>query len=81
MEQRTTFEVINPLAVHVTNGYSHAVRMGDLIFVSGQVALRPDGTLVGKDDARAQTEQVFANLQAVLEAAGSGLDQVGKITV
>ncbi|MER3436941.1 MAG: enamine deaminase RidA [Chloroflexota bacterium] len=81
MEQRTTFEVINPLAVHVTNGYSHAVRMGDLIFVSGQVALRPDGTLVGKDDARAQTEQVFANLQAVLEAAGSGLDRVGKITV
>jgi reactive intermediate/imine deaminase len=76
-----TFQVINPLTVHVTNGYSHAVRMGDLIFVSGQVALKPDGTLVGKDDARAQTEQVFANLQAVLEAAGSGLDRVGKITV
>ncbi len=74
-------EIFNPSTVHKTTGYSHAVRMGNLIFVSGQVALTPDGQLVGKGDAKAQAEQIFANLKAVLEAAGSGLDRVGKITV
>lgn len=75
------FTVINPTTVHPTTGYSHAVRMGDLVFVSGQVATTQAGELVGKGDIRAQTEQVFANLRAVLEAAGSGLDRVGKLTV
>src|SRR5215211_1436447 len=75
------FTVINPSTVHPTTGYSHAVRMGDLIFVSGQVAMTPAGEMVGKGDIRVQTEQVFENLRAVLEAAGSGLDRVGKITV
>ncbi len=78
---RMTFETFNPSTVHPTTGYSHAVRMGDLIFVSGQVAMTANGELVGKGDVRAQTEQVFENLRAVLEAAGSGLDRVGKITV
>src|SRR5262245_28019048 len=75
------FTVINPTTVHPTTGYSHAVRMGDLVFVSGQVATNPAGELVGKGDIQAQAEQVFANLHAVLEAAGSGLDRVGKLTV
>jgi 2-iminobutanoate/2-iminopropanoate deaminase len=75
------FTVINPSTVHPTTGYSHSVRMGDLVFVSGQVAMTPAGELVGKGDIRAQTEQVFANLRAVLDAAGSGLDRVGKIMV
>ena len=55
--------------------------MGDLIFVSGEVARDQNGELVGKGDVRAQTEQVFKNLKRVLEAAGSGLDKVGKVTV
>lgn len=75
--------VIKPSTVYVppTFSYSHAVRMGDLIFVSGQVAENAKGELVGKDDIRAQTVQVFENLRLVLEAAGSGLDLVGKVTV
>ena len=77
------FAVIQPATVHPTTGYfySHAVRMGDLIFVAGQVARNPKGELVGKDDIRAQTRQVFENLKAVLEAAGSGLHRIGKLTV
>lgn len=75
------FSVINSSTVHPTTGYSHAVRMGDLVFVSGQVAMTPTGEMVGKGDIRAQTEQVFENLRNVLEAAGSGLDRIGKITV
>ena len=76
------FQIIhNPSNVHPTTGYSHAVRMGDLLFVSGQVAQNQQGEIVGKGDARAQTEQIYRNLQTVLEASGSGLERIGKITV
>jgi 2-iminobutanoate/2-iminopropanoate deaminase len=61
--------------------YSQAVRAGGLVFVSGQLALKPDvPELVGNHVAE-QTEQVFANLRAILEAAGSGLDRLVKTTV
>ena len=78
-----TLQAIQPATVHDTTAYAyaHAVRMGDLIFVAGQVARDLDGSLVGKGDIRAQTEQVFKNLKAVLEAAGSGMHKVGKVTV
>lgn len=61
--------------------YSQAVRAGGLVFVSGQLALLP-GTpgLVG-DGIAEQTAQVFANLRAILEEAGSGLDRIVKTTV
>jgi len=49
--------------------------------VSGQLALRPDHAEIVGDSIGEQTEQVFANLQAILEAAGSGLDRVVKTTV
>jgi len=61
--------------------YSQVVRVGDLIFTSGQVALDPaTGTLV-EGGIREQTERVFANLAAVLEAAGVGFADVIKATV
>jgi len=77
------FQVIQPPTVHDTKAYSysHAVRMGDLIFVSGQVGRDRNGDLLGKGDVRVQTEQAFANLKLILEAAGSGLHKVGKVTV
>jgi reactive intermediate/imine deaminase len=76
-------QVFQPQGVHDTSGYaySHAVRMGDLIFVAGQVAIDPQGNLVGKGDVRQQTEQVFRNIEAVLNAAGSSMGKVGKLTV
>ena len=61
--------------------YSQAIRAGDFVFVSGQLALRPDhGEIVG-DSIEEQTEQVFANLRAILEAAGSSLERLVKTTV
>lgn len=61
--------------------YSQAIRWGSLIYTAGQVALDPEsGQLLGESVA-AQTEQVFANLQAVLKAAGSDLGRVIKATV
>jgi 2-iminobutanoate/2-iminopropanoate deaminase len=61
--------------------YSQAIRAGDFLFVSGQLALRPgDKELTGGTIAE-QTEQVLANLRAILEQAGSGLDRLVKTTV
>jgi 2-iminobutanoate/2-iminopropanoate deaminase len=61
--------------------YSQAIRAGDFVFASGQLALRPDhGEIVG-DSIEEQTEQVFANLKAILEAAGSSLERLVKTTV
>ncbi len=60
--------------------YSQAVATGGFLFTSGQIALRPDGTLVTGDVAD-QTRQVFANLDAVLSAAGCGRQNVVRCTV
>ena len=61
--------------------YSQAVRAGSLVFVSGQIPLDPaTGTMVD-GDIRAQTHQVFANLDAILRAAGASLDTVVRSTV
>ena len=60
--------------------YSQAIVVGDLLFTSGQIPLRADGTL-NDGDITAQTTQVLANLKAVIEAAGASLDKVVKTTV
>ena len=61
--------------------YSQAVRSGSLVFVSGQIPLDPATNAMVGGDIAAQTHQVFANLRAILEAAGSSLDQVVRATV
>ena len=60
--------------------YSQAIRCGDFVFVAGQLPLNPAGEMVGKT-IEEQTEQVFRNLKAILDAAGSGLDKIVKTTV
>lgn len=61
--------------------YSQAIRAGSLLFVSGQIPLDPaTGTLVDGDIA-AQTHRVFANLGAILDAAGATFDHVVRTTV
>ncbi len=61
--------------------YSQAIRSGGFVFVSGQLALRPGAAELSGGTIQEQTEQVFANLRAILEAAGSGLDRLVKTTV
>ena len=61
--------------------YSQAIKAGGLVFVSGQVALRPGSPEPVSDAIGEQTEQVFANLRAILEAAGSSLERIVKTTV
>ncbi len=60
--------------------YCQAMVVGDLLFTSGQIPLRPDGSL-NYGDIVAQTTQVIANLKAVIEAAGADLSKVVKTTV
>lgn len=61
--------------------YSQAVRMGNLLFCSGQIPLDPATGQLVTGDIAAQTRQVFANLGAVLAASGASFDQVARTTV
>src|SRR3712207_2445233 len=70
-----------PGAPAAVGPYSHAVRTGDLLFCSGQVALDPDsGELVG-DTPGGQARRALQNLQIVCEAAGTSLDRAIRCTV
>jgi len=64
------------------NGYSHAVagRGSRVVAIAGQVAMDEQGELVGRDDPRAQAEQVYRNLGAALAAAGVTFGDVVKLT-
>ena len=61
--------------------YSQAVKVGDFVFCSGQIPIDPATGDFVSDDAALQTEQVLINLTRVLEAAGTGLNNVVKTTV
>lgn len=65
-------------ALYERNRYSAAVRSGDLLFVSGQVGSREDGS--PEPDLPAQVKLAFANLEAVLRAAGCGFEDVIDVT-
>jgi 2-iminobutanoate/2-iminopropanoate deaminase len=61
--------------------YSQAIKANGFVYVSGQLSLKPDHAEIVGDGIAEQTEQVFANLRAILEAAGTGLDRLVKTTV
>lgn len=68
----------NRHALYEQHGYSAAIRSGDLLFVSGQVGSRDDGT--PEPDFRKQVERAFDNLDAVLAAAGCTTDNIIDVT-
>ena len=75
-------EVISTDGAPVAAGpYSQAIRAGDLVFTAGQLGLDPASGEFAADDVGGQAERALANLQAILEAAGSGLDRLVKVTV
>lgn len=81
MRSADTFELLTPTTMPKSVGYSQLaiVNGGNIVFISGQVALDKNGNFVGKDDFRAQVTQVFENLKAALAAAGSDLSDVIKL--
>ncbi len=75
---------VNPWTWQDAFGFSQGWSVDDarrVIFISGQGALGPDGAPVGEGEFERQTEQVFENLRAVLDAAGAGFDAIVKLTV
>ncbi len=61
--------------------YSQAIKAGSLLFCSGQIPLDPETGALVEGDIAAQTRRVFANVGAILEAAGTSFDRVVKTTV
>ncbi len=68
------------LAPAAIGPYSQAIHVGNLIYTSGQIALKPNGEFLN-GDIKEQTTQVLTNLQNVLEEAGSSLQKVIKTTI
>ena len=78
MPQRDAVFPENRHALYETHGYSAAIRSGDLLFVSGQVGSRADGS--PEPDFEAQVRLAFVNLEATLAAGGCTLDDVVDVT-
>jgi reactive intermediate/imine deaminase len=72
---------INPPAISAPTGYAHVVEVigpGRTIYLSGQIALDQRGNVIGAGDMKAQTEQVFRNLEAALASVGASFKDVVK---
>jgi enamine deaminase RidA (YjgF/YER057c/UK114 family) len=78
MTHRNAIFPANRHALYEAHGYSAAVRSGDLLFVSGQVGSREDGS--PEPDFAQQVELAFRNLEAVLTAAGAAFDDIIDVT-
>jgi reactive intermediate/imine deaminase len=74
-------ERINPAGMSQPTAYRHLVKAGNLLFIAGQVALDAKGTLVGKDDMKAQVRQVLENLKSVLASQEADFSSVVKINI
>jgi len=74
-------EVIVPENVHRPRGYSHAIKVGNTIYVAGQVGLDENGNLVGEGDVVAQAERAYENLKRVLEAAGAAMTDIVRLDI
>jgi enamine deaminase RidA (YjgF/YER057c/UK114 family) len=72
---------INPGTLAALPGFTHAVKVGPTVYISGEVALDSTGQLVGPGDLRAQAAQAFANLATVLRIAGVAPAEVAKLTI
>lgn len=61
--------------------YSQAVKVGNMVYFSGQIPLDPNTMMIQSNDIAVQTEQVFKNMEAVSKAAGGGLEKIVKLTI
>ena len=74
-------KIVTPEKLSKPVGYSQAVRVGNFLFISGQISEDSKGRIVGEGDFKKQTRQVFENLRAVVNAEGGSLEDIVKITV
>ena len=71
---------INPDSLSRSRGYSQVVKVGNTIYIAGQVSAGADGTIVGKGDPEAQVRQIWRNVETAVKAAGGTLQHVVKTT-
>lgn len=69
-----------PPAPALNNTYHYGVRAGDTLHIAGMVSFAQDGSIVGEGDIAAQVEQCFANMAAVVEAAGGTMEDIAATT-
>jgi len=81
MEKSMSQAVVSDKAPRPVGPYSQAVKVGNLVFTSGQIPLDPRTGELVKGTIEQETEQVFANLGAVLAAAGTSLERAVKVMV
>jgi enamine deaminase RidA (YjgF/YER057c/UK114 family) len=82
MHEEKPFHIFNPETMaKPTAGYSQVAEVGEgkIVYIAGQIALDKSGNLTGKDDFRAQVQQVFENLKAAVEASGGDFNSVIKL--
>jgi reactive intermediate/imine deaminase len=79
MSERQEFDVAGQ--AEPISHYAHAVRAGDLLFVSGIVPVDEEGNVVRADDVVEQARQVFRNIESILAAAGATFADVVKVTI
>jgi 2-iminobutanoate/2-iminopropanoate deaminase len=72
---------IAPGNLHRPFGYAHAIQIDKTLYISGQIPLDMELNSVGKNDIAAQTEQVYGNLQKVLEGAGGTMRNIVMMTI
>jgi len=72
--------ILDELSTPVSH-YAHAVRAGNLVFISGVVATDKEGNVVGPGDPVAQTRQIFRNIQLLLDRFQAGPQHIVKVTV
>jgi 2-iminobutanoate/2-iminopropanoate deaminase len=73
--------ILTPLAAQPIGPYNQAVVVGNLVYTSGQIPIDPATGQMETGDVKTQTEMALRNLKAIIEAAGSSLDRVVKVTV
>jgi enamine deaminase RidA (YjgF/YER057c/UK114 family) len=73
-------QYLNPEGMSRPRGYTQAVKVGNTVYIAGQVSAGPDGNVVGKGDPEAQARQVWRNIEAAVKSAGGTLQNVVKTT-
>ena len=74
-------EIVSPKLAPSRGIFGHGTKVGNMVYVSGQVAFNAQQEIVGVGDIKAQTRQVMENIKAVLDEAGATFDDVVKVTV
>src|ERR687891_1684725 len=73
-------QYVNPETLSRSRGYSQVVKVGNTVYIAGQVSAGADGNVVGKGDPEAQVRQVWRNIEAAIKTAGGTLQNVMKTT-